>query len=202
MIGQDLLREQMVSLRAEIRDGSNRLFRVLTFGVLVTPTAAGIVTGLGDSVLMKNSNFEILSLILPFLAIAFGLIYLSENNAVMRLGEYIRKEIDPHFPRNVTGWESWLQRRQRRRLVDMVRNACFFLLQSLYFGGTAFLAVDFVYDSFEPFWGALAGWLYTAVGVLFFFFLLINVRSSSDDSPLRSTRRARRTRRAREGASQ
>ncbi len=218
MIGQDLLREQMVCLRAEIRDASNRVFRVLTFGILVTPTAAGIITGLGESsVFMEDSNFEILSLILPFLAIAFGLVYLSESNAVMRLGEYIRKEIDPHFPQNVTGWESWLERPQRRpvdrfwhrllgdwfgdwfwhrRLVDRLRNACFFLLQSLYFGGTAFLAVAFVHSRFKAPWSVLAGALYAAVAFLFLVFLLFNLRASSGDSPLRSTGRAR------EGASQ
>jgi len=112
---------QYESLREEIQDRQNKRFQVLTASVLGIPAIANV--GL-------QYNWGIITLGLPPLIIVASLLYVSENNGVMRAGKFIRTQLEPKA-KGVPGWEGWLEQTSSddRRAVDKYVNWAFFALE-------------------------------------------------------------------------
>lgn len=167
----EFLKQQYATLREEIRETKNRIFQTMGFGLVVVP---------GSHFLAQSYKIDTVTLSLPILVVVVALVYLSENNALMRCGRYIRLVIEPTVE-NVVGWEGWLEKKASwdARSVDKYLAYAFYLLFFVYFVGSVFLATRFVYSEYGTLLaGALLGG-YVAIGVWFVIYLMRSIRVST-----------------------
>jgi hypothetical protein len=167
---RDFALQQFLTLREEIRETKDRLFKVMTFGIIGVPAA---------NYLARTFNVPGLLLILPGLVLIIALMYLAENHGLMRCGRFIREEVETRYP-DVVGWEGWLEVNTERRSVDRYVAYSFFLLFLLYYVGTVTMAAVELDRRFpdEPWWIALVIG-YGAIGAMFLRYLLYNIRTKT-----------------------
>jgi hypothetical protein len=154
---ETFLLKQFDSLRKEIEDTKARIHRTLMAGVVVVPTIA---------FLSKAMDVQLIMWCLPILVVVIAVLYLSENHALMRAGQYILEHIEPKF--TVCGWERWLLVHEDRgtRTVDKFLSIAFFTLFSFYYIISSAIAIYYVNQRFEIAPAAFLGGLYLAVGVV------------------------------------
>ena len=160
----EFLKNQFVSLREEIAESKKRVFQTMGFGLVVVP---------GSHFLAQAYALDTVTLSLPILVIVVSLVYLSENNAIMRCGRYIKQHIEPEI-NDTIGWEQWIEDNAGdfdTRSVDKHMFYAFYLLFFVYFAGSVFIACRFAKAHFDIFLTASMLGGYVAVGVWFFIFL-------------------------------
>jgi hypothetical protein len=141
------------------------------FGLIVVPAS---------HFLAQSYEIDIIILSLPVLVVVVALIYLAENNALMRCGRYIKHHIEPNID-DVIGWETWLETKASwdARSVDKYLSYAFYLLFLVYFVGSVFLAGRFAVEGYGEIPAALLLGFYVAVGVWFVIYLVKNIRVST-----------------------
>ena len=167
----EFLKYQYLSLREEIKETKNRIFHTTGFGLVVVPAS---------QFLSKAYKIDTITLTLPILVVVVALIYLAENNALMRCGRYIKHYIEPEI-KDVLGWEEWLEIKggYDARDVDKYLSYAFYLLFIIYFAGSVFLASRFAFIKYGMIPTALLLGVYVAIGVWFIIFLFRNIRIST-----------------------
>jgi hypothetical protein len=168
---QEFLKQQYLSLREEIRATKDRIFKTMGFGLIVVPSA---------TFLAKAYDVDTFILSLPVLVVVVALIYLSENNALMRCGRYIKYHIEPAIA-DVVGWEQWLERigPWDARSVDKYLSYAFYLLFFVYFAGSVFLAGRFAIEKYGIIPGVILLAVYIAIGVWFVIYLITAIQVST-----------------------
>ncbi|HPM23813.1 MAG TPA: hypothetical protein PLP66_07890 [Phycisphaerae bacterium] len=131
MTREDYLNHQFATLRREIEGQQTRIFWIIIIGLLGMPA-------LGYFLL---SSTTYMWLTLPFFVLVLVILYLAEQNHMIRAGRYIREYIEPEVGFSPT-WEAWLAQHAELRLVDKHFSSCFVVLFFLYY----FLAVVFALD--------------------------------------------------------
>ena len=129
MQSEDFLRDQFLSLREEIKATKARLFWIVTMGLFGVPVLA-YFSSLGD---------KYVAMLVPYFVLVLVIMFLAEQNALMRAGRYIREEIEPKVLDN-PGWEAWLESRADLRLMDRHFLACFTIVFFVYY----FMAIGMV----------------------------------------------------------
>lgn len=119
---EDYLTQQFLTLRREIEGQQTRVFWIIVIGLLGMPV-------LGYVLLSADSQIWVT---LPFFLLALILLYLAEQNHMIRAGRYIREYIEPHIEFS-PGWEAWLERHAELRVVDKQFSSCFVVLFFLYY---------------------------------------------------------------------
>ena len=167
----EFLKNQFLTLRKEVEESKNRVFQTMAFGLVVVP---------GSHYLAQTHKLDTAILSLPLLIVVVALVYLAENNAIMRCGRYIKHHIEPNIS-DVIGWEAWLERSSSfdTRAVDRNMSYAFYLLFLVYFAGSVFMATRFALAEFGALWGASLLGSYLAVGVWFLIFLVHNSKVST-----------------------
>src|SRR3990170_5614549 len=162
------LNQQYLTLREEIRETKDRIFKTMAFGLVVVP---------GSHFLAEAYKIDTVTLTLPILVIVVALIYLAENNALMRCGRYIKRHIEPEI-RDIVGWEQWLETKSSwdARSVDKYLSYAFYLLFFVYFVGSVFMAVRFTFTAYGVLAAGLVSGGYFGVGGGVFFFFLRSIR--------------------------
>jgi hypothetical protein len=175
----EFLKQQYISLREEVRETKDRIFKTLGFGLIVVP---------GTHALGDVFHLNTVVLALPILIVVVALIYLSENNALMRCGRYIKNHIEPQI-KDVLGWESWLEDKStsssvkwKTRNVDRNLSYAFFLLYFVYYFGAVFVAADFAAEKYGITWKYVCLIVYLLIGIWFIFYLLRNILISTTDT--------------------
>ena len=168
---QDFLKEQFLTLRKEIEATKSRIFKSLGFGLVIVPTSHFFA---------KSYKIDTIILSIPILVIVVALIYLSENNALMRCGRYIRLHIEPEIE-GVIGWEKFLETPSEidPRSVDKYLSYCFYLLFFVYFAGSVFLAGRFSLEQYGLTVHSVLLGAYIAIGIWFLTYLLRSIRVST-----------------------
>lgn len=162
--------QQYLTLREEIKETKERLFKVMTFGIIGVPAA---------NYLSDRFNIPEVLLALPVLVLIIALMYLAENHGLMRCGRFIRTEIEPRYP-EVVGWERWLEESDERRSVDRYVAYSFFLLFVVYYVGTAVAAGKYAIDNkYSQIEITVLISVYVSVGVLFLAYLAMNLRTKA-----------------------
>jgi hypothetical protein len=181
-IERQFIREQFISLRDEIKEIKTRIFKLASFGIIGVPAAQYVAT---------IYNLRMLVFALPFLVITVSLLYLSENHALMRSGLYIKRHIEPRYKKDIVGWEEWLEQDDsfERRTVDIFLGYAFFILFSIYYFGTVYMAWNYINDQ-KIFSGKSFPNLlivsYIVLGVLYLAYLIKNHRSQTTDTKRKS----------------
>lgn len=122
----EFLKEQFLMLRREIESRQLRLFWTVVIGLLGMPTL---------TYLAKDAD-TLAWLAIPFLMLVVIVLFLAEQNAMMRCGRFIREKVEGS-PDLAPGWESWLESRREYRLMERNFVGCFIVIFFLYY----FLAI-------------------------------------------------------------
>ncbi len=125
---EEYLTQQFLTLRREIEGQQTRVFWIVVIGLLGMPV-------LGYVLLSATTQIWVT---LPFFLLALIILYLAEQNHMIRAGRYIRQYIEPHVD-FAPAWEAWLEQHAELRLVDKHFSSCFVVLFFLYY----FLAIAF-----------------------------------------------------------
>ena len=155
------------------------MFKLVTAGSSGVPAAG---------VLIDEFEVHAVFLALPLLVIVLGLVFLAESQGVMRCAEYIRSKIESRY-RPFIGWEEWLEEegeqtdQKYRRLVNAWQLAAFYIVFLVYYAGASYLGVNNAHRIGEPeeIWELVASVLYVFLGVLFVWFLYLNLRATAAD---------------------
>ncbi len=114
--------EQYQALRREIDNRQSRGFWTIVIGLIGGPLL--MYFGLGGGGLLLT--------LLPFFVVVVMVTFLTEQNAMMRAGRYIREELEPKMGAD-GGWEKWLESKVEYRLVERHSFACFLLIYLLFY---------------------------------------------------------------------
>jgi hypothetical protein len=125
---EDYLSQQFITLRREIEGQQSRVFWIIVIGLLGMPV-------LGYVLLSATTHIWVT---LPFFLLVLIILYLTEQNHMIRAGRYIREYIEPQVEFS-PGWEAWLETHAELRLVDKHFSSCFVVLFFLYY----FLSIAF-----------------------------------------------------------
>lgn len=126
----EFLKAQYQALRGEIDQRQQRLFWIVTIGLLGVP----ILTYLAAD------TDRMVWLLMPYFVLVVLVLFLKEQNGMMRAGRYIREQIEPHIDHK-PGWEEWLESRHQWRLMEKHFFACFILVFFLYYFLTIGMAI-------------------------------------------------------------
>jgi len=125
---EDYLLQQFLTLRREIEGQQTRVFWIIVIGLLGIPI-------LGYLMLSATANIWVT---LPFFLLVLIILYLTEQNHMIRAGRYIREYIETQVEFS-PAWEAWLAGHAELRLVDKHFSSFFVVLFFLYY----FLAVGY-----------------------------------------------------------
>jgi hypothetical protein len=181
MDSSEFLREQFLTLREEIRETKTRIYRTIGFGLIVVP---------GAHLLGDRYEIDMIILALPLLVVVVALVFLAENNALMRCGRFIKHNVEPKFP-SVAGWERWLEEYDEwdARNVDRYLSYAFYLLFLVYFVSSSYLGVRYLARAHSLLVALPALALYAVSGTVFVTYLIRNMRlSTSTASEPKSTK--------------
>ncbi|MCB9849991.1 MAG: hypothetical protein H6817_04730 [Phycisphaerales bacterium] len=123
MEGDATLRDEFLTLREEIRSTKARLFRLLVLGLVGVPLLAFLAS--------RAEVFHVW-LLLPYSVLLLIVVFLSEQNSMMRAGRYIRENIE-NGNAGAPRWESWIESQPKFRLADRHYVACFLIVFFLYY---------------------------------------------------------------------
>jgi hypothetical protein len=90
------------TLREEIKQTKDRIFKLAGFGLIGMPSAYSFA---------NIYDIQVLVLSLPIMICTIFLLFLSETRALMRCGTYIKNKLEPNINNNADtriGWEAWL----------------------------------------------------------------------------------------------
>ncbi len=173
----DFTRAEFESLRKEIEQSKDRLFKTLILGVTLIPTA---------QFLGKEHKIGILLLGMPLLVLILALIFLAENHAIMRCGRYILERIEPNLD-PPGGWETWLTTADHieKRSVDRLLVWSFHLLFSLYYVIGVYLAASYARETYGiwPERGCLLAYVPLGLAFAIYFFLTMQVSTTTVAAP-------------------
>jgi hypothetical protein len=124
------LMHQFTTLRQEIAATKTRLFWIVVLGLFGVPMLA----------YFAQSAQRYVALLVPYLVLAVIIMFLAEQNALMRAGRYIRQHIEPHIGHD-PAWETWLESRMDLRLMDRHFSACFVIVFFVYYATTIGVAI-------------------------------------------------------------
>jgi len=167
----EFMKQQYITLREEVKETKDRIFKTMGFGLVVVPAS---------HFLSQAYKIDTVILSLPILVVVVALIYLAENNALMRCGRYLKLHIEPEI-KEVIGWEVWLETRSSydTRAVDKYLSYAFYLLFLVYFAGSVFLVTRFALQTYGTLTTALLLGTYVAIGIWFVIFLFKNIKIST-----------------------
>jgi hypothetical protein len=171
----EFVKEEYKTLRDEIKDSKTRLFQIMTVGASLIPA----VNVLG--VKLDANEFV---LVTPLLVLVFGLLYLSENNAVMRCGAYIKQHVEAKVADH-KGWEHWIEEDVSNRKVDKLSAYSFYSLFAVYYVAGTFFALKFAYAAYNALVVGLLAGAYIGSGILIAYVLINSVRVAHSTTAFR-----------------
>lgn len=147
------------SLRIEIAVAKKNMFQLIMGGAAIIPAAQSLAI---------SYSIGPVTLALPLILLVLVLMFISENRAMMRAGQYILEKIEPQFSKD-GGWESWLNTSNgidETRSVDRILIFAFSVLSSFYFIVSVVLAWKYAADEFGRNGKYIVAIAYVVVGVV------------------------------------
>ncbi len=165
---QDFLLEQYRALRKEITATKTRLFRIVIVGTIVVP----VLTFMAE---MPESRF--VGPILPFAVLVLTILFVADEQALMRCGRYIRERVEPQVM-DCVGWESWLESQTNLRVLDRCLFACFVITFFVFYFVTSGMAIEKLWTRGDSpgsgLYMAIAGGVAYGIGAFWMSFTLLH----------------------------
>ena len=167
----EFARLQFDSLRAEILGIKERVIRLQIIGVTGIP----VVIGAGQKL-----DLVAILMAAPIITLIFAFILVFEQNSLMRVGEYIRTQLEPLLCEDeLIGWEKWLEERPHRRRAETFFAWSAFSAFALYFVLGTYLAVESVHIKFGAIASVASLGFYCGGFVLALYLVVNNLRTHS-----------------------
>ena len=151
----DFVKEQYVALRAEIGATKARLFKTVCLGLVIVPVLTYLAEG---------PEIRFLGPIIPFVIMVLTILFVAEEQALMRCGRYIRERIEPLIEQGA-GWEAWLESQSNLRVLDRYLFGCFVITFFVFYFASSGLAIEKLLVLTEGNW---SGPPFIAGGVVYF----------------------------------
>ena len=165
---QDFVKAQYAALRTEIDGIKARLFKTVCLGLVVIPVL---------TYLAETQGVRFLGPIIPFVVLMLVILHVSEEQALMRCGRYIRERIEPLIEEGA-GWEAWLESQPTLRVMDKVLFGCFLITFFVFYFASAGMAIEKLWTSGDAGMTAdykvIAGGVVYAIGALWMLFTVIH----------------------------
>lgn len=145
MTQPEFMKQQYLTLRDEIRESKRRMFLLLIFGALFVPVA-------GFAADVSRGTFASASI--PFVMLIMMLGVISEQNAIIRAGRYLKDHVEPHID-GVTGWEKWLETSHKLRDVDRYFFGSFMLMFLVFYA----IGTSAAFETLTLLWGQRQAWI-------------------------------------------
>lgn len=159
-MSNEFLTAQFSTLREEIKSTKMRLFSIVALGLISVPVITYLST---------HDGMRYVAPMIPYLILVWTILFLSEQNALMRAGQYIREHIEPKMAGD-NGWESWLEARPHTRTLDKYFHVCFVLVFFVYYFISVGYAVESLWtgewDKGEIGWKMIAGLVTYGIGAV------------------------------------
>jgi len=130
MNDQDVLAQQFMTLRDEIKAIKARLYWTVVLGVFGVPIL----------IYLASDARRDVWLLVPYTVLILIVVFVAEQNAMMRAGRYIRERIEPNVEQ--FGWEGWLEAHVESRLMERHFVACFVVIFFIYYVMTIAMAIQ------------------------------------------------------------
>lgn len=166
---KEFLIEEYRTLRREIAATKQRLFMIVALGSVAVP----VLTFLAE---LPNSRF--VGPILPFVVLVLTILFVADEQALMRCGRFIRERIEPHFESG-TEWEKWLEGKPGLRVMDRCLFGCFIITFFVFYFVSSGMAIEKLWTSDRGGSVAIIGAIAYAVGALWMGFTVIHHWRSS-----------------------
>jgi hypothetical protein len=127
---EEFLTAQYHALRSEIDQRQMRMFWTATLGLLGVPVLTYLAA----------DTQRMVWLLMPYFVLVVLLLFIKEQNGMMRAGRYIREQIEGNIEHQ-PGWEAWLESRNEWRMMEKHFFACFILVFFLYYFLTIGMAI-------------------------------------------------------------
>ena len=129
----ELRKQEYIALRKEVDGQQWRSFLTVIIGLLGMPTLGYFLLGAQTQVW----------LILPLLVLVLIMLYLVQQNEMMRVGRYIRERLEPEG--DGLGWETWLESRTEYRRMETQFSRWFIIIFFTYFALALGIAIYRLY---------------------------------------------------------
>jgi len=143
----EFLKESFCTIREEIKATKARIYWTVAMGLFGVPVLVWLAQSAQNAEAAGGAEgtAKFVSLLVPYLVLVVIVLFLSEQNALMRAGSFVRQVIEPKVDES-SGWEAWLGKRAEWRLMDKHFFACFMLVFFLYY----FMSVGLALQSLMP----------------------------------------------------
>jgi uncharacterized membrane protein YfcA len=158
----EFLKQQFLTLRAEIQASKRRALWILMLGIILAVAAAFLAAV--EPKIFANAA-------IPLVLLVVILAFVVEQNSIIRAGRYIREHIEPSV-QNVTGWERWLESNASYREVDRFFFGGFIIIFLGFYAISCTVSLDLFHDLKSALIAKCAGVTY-GVGFLGVLFVLI-----------------------------
>ncbi len=133
----DLVREQYRALRTEVDLIKGRLFITVCLGLVIVP----VLTYLAE---LPDTRF--VGPLLPFVILVLTMLFLAEEQALMRCGRYIRERLEPLIEAGA-GWEAWLESQPELRAMDKCLFGAFVITFFVFYFMSVGMAIEALWTS-------------------------------------------------------
>ena len=177
----EFIKSEYENLRMEIRHVRSRLFTLSGTSLMILPAALSLA---------DKYSIGPLIILIPFLITALVSLYFSESKALMRLGSYIKHNIEPYIEtkRASIGWEHWLSGRNSdgtsRRKADILLVSYFYIVFLIYYVVASYLSVTYIQNTKEL--EFLVGYdkgIYGGLGIILTYIFAANINDTIDTTP-------------------
>ncbi|MCP4591447.1 MAG: hypothetical protein GY842_11940 [bacterium] len=178
MDDNSFLLQQFITLRDEIKTIKARLFWIVAMGLFGVPLITYLAESLGQTGLLMP--------MIPYVVLVVIVMFIAEQTALMRAGQYIRCNIEPKVT-DALQWESWLEKRESVRMLDKHFFAVFVLVFFVYYfmaigSAVRSLMAETAEDASRQMWMIAAVVTYSIGGIWALSTLLHHWRSATGTS--------------------
>lgn len=135
---ESFVADQFRTLRDEIKAIKMRSFWIVVLGLFGVPMLT----------YFASQAERYVALLVPYFVLVVVILFLAEQNALMRAGRYIREHIEPAAGQ-IKGWEAWLESRNDLRLMDRHFFACFIIVFFVYYFMTIGMVMQSMYAELD-----------------------------------------------------
>ncbi len=175
-INDQFLIEEYKTLREEMKETKDRIFKIVIFSISVIPLSM---------YLLWKYDINIVTSVLPFLVIVVSMLYYNECISLLRCGRYIKDNIEPNLAKQdntFKGWEDWLAcerddfgLRKIKKEKDIFFSYALHSLFLFYYANSSVLAYSFFKDKIGSSAGIFSAGVYSMLGVFYLLYIAINV---------------------------
>jgi hypothetical protein len=160
MTTEEFLKQEFITLREEIKETKRRMFLVVVLGTLLVLVGSFVVEMAAPAAKLDEGERSVPtpygslgSAAIPYVVLLLILLYVAEQNSILRCGRYVKEHIEPKIADTI-GWERWLESQPGHRRIDKAFLASFLVIFLIYYCVSVGVAANALANAFGETWSA------------------------------------------------